>query len=187
MPRVFVRDHSGETAVPGIGVARRAMKRTTVAALLAVLALAARRARRNAGADLRYAARPHSPCQSAVAPRAETGGRRADHHRRHRLVVDRRLRRFSSPAANLSEPARRRTQAAFPRPSDYRDQPRRQRRGSRRHAQALRHGRGGRQARPGSLAARHQFGHCAITSSPITAPRSATASTRSAPSAPISC
>jgi acyl-CoA thioesterase-1 len=39
MPRVFVRNHSGETAVPGIGVARRAMKRTSVAALLSLLAL----------------------------------------------------------------------------------------------------------------------------------------------------
>ncbi len=39
MPRVFVRNHSGETAVPGLNVARRAMKRTSVAALLIVLAL----------------------------------------------------------------------------------------------------------------------------------------------------
>jgi len=39
MPRVFVRNHSGETAVSGISVARRAMKRVTVAALFTVLAL----------------------------------------------------------------------------------------------------------------------------------------------------
>ena len=39
MPRVFVRNQSGETAVPGISVARRVMKQTTVAALFAMLAL----------------------------------------------------------------------------------------------------------------------------------------------------
>jgi acyl-CoA thioesterase I len=36
---VGVRSNSGETAVPGIDVARRAMKRTTVAALFTILAL----------------------------------------------------------------------------------------------------------------------------------------------------
>lgn len=39
MPRAAVSGNSGETAVPGIDLACRAMKRTTVAALLAVLAL----------------------------------------------------------------------------------------------------------------------------------------------------
>src|SRR5664280_2333760 len=39
MPRAAVKWTLGETAVPGIDLAYRAMKRTTVAALLAVLAL----------------------------------------------------------------------------------------------------------------------------------------------------
>ena len=93
----------------------------------------------------------------------------------------------SSPANKLSEPARGRTRNAFPEQFDHRAQSRRQRRGSRRHAQALRPGCGRCQARPGLVAARHQFGHPRSQARPTTAPRSATASTRSAPSAPTSC
>ena len=89
---------------------------------------------------------PNPPCdapldllrlaQSAVARRAQTVDGSADCHRRHRLVIDRRFRRQFA-FGDLSEPAGRRTQAAFPGASDYRAQSRRRRRGSARHAQAL--------------------------------------------------
>ena len=58
--------------------------------------IAAVGARRNTGADVRYAARPDSPGQSAVAPCAKISGRRADHHRRHRFVIDGRRGRSST-------------------------------------------------------------------------------------------
>ena len=70
---------------------------------------------------------------SHVAQKLAAG--RADHHRRHRFVVDRRRgREFAG--RELSEPARGRAQEALSRAFDHRDQSRRQRRGSRRHAQA---------------------------------------------------
>jgi chaperonin GroEL len=96
--------------------------------------------------------------QSAGALCAEADERRANHHRRDRVFIDgRRGRKLGG--GELSEPVGGRAQAAFPQPFDHCDQSRRRRRRSRRHAQALRHGRARRTSRPGVVAARHQFGH----------------------------
>ena len=86
-----------------------------------------------------------------------TGERQAAHHRRHRLVVDRRRRR-EFVCRDLSKPACRRAEGALPRPRHHGAQSRRQRRRDRRHDGAVCDRRDRRASATRAVAGRHQFG-----------------------------